>query len=131
MNRWLVMLLGMGTVFVGLICLIILTKLMSFFITKFSRSTKTEDAEPAQTTPAVATASVPVAISDRPAFVAAIASAIATCIGTDVSGLRICSIRRTGENDERPRFTAAVAASIASVMGADVHGLRIKSIKKI
>ena len=83
-------LLGLGTVFVGLICLIYITRLMSALIG--SGKKKQEPAlEPAASVPAPQTAE---AIPDRAAFVAAVSAAIATTIGTDVSGLRIHSIQK-------------------------------------
>ena len=83
-------LLGLGTVFVGLICLIFITKLMSALIGAGGKSKP----QAAQEAPAVQAAAPVDAIPDRPAFVAAVASAIATTIGTDVSGLRIHSIQK-------------------------------------
>ena len=71
----LVMVLGMGTVFVGLIMLILLTKLMSAVIGKGAEQAKA-------------------GISDRKAFDAAIAAAIATYMGNEPEGLRIHSIKR-------------------------------------
>ena len=80
----LVMVLGMGTVFVGLIMLILLTKLMSAVIGKG------KGAEQAKAAPVAAAAG----ISDRKAFDAAIAAAIATYMGNEPEGLRIHSIKR-------------------------------------
>lgn len=81
----LVMVLGMGTVFVGLIMLILLTKLMSAVIGKG------KGAEQAKAAPVAAPAA---GISDRKAFDAAIAAAIATYMGNEPEGLRIHSIKR-------------------------------------
>jgi len=80
----LVMVLGMGTVFVGLIMLILLTKLMSAVIGKGAEQAK---AAPVAAAPAAG-------ISDRKAFDAAIAAAIATYMGNEPEGLRIHSIKR-------------------------------------
>lgn len=80
----LVMVLGMGTVFVGLIMLILLTKLMSAVIGKGVEQAK---AAPVAAAPAAG-------ISDRKAFDAAIAAAIATYMGNEPEGLRIHSIKR-------------------------------------
>ena len=77
----LVMVLGMGTVFVGLIMLILLTKLMSAVIGKGKGVEQTKAAPAA-------------GISDRKAFDAAIAVAIATYMGNEPEGLRIHSIKR-------------------------------------
>ncbi len=80
-------LLGLGTVFFGLICLIFITKLMGVLV---QASAKGPAQEPAKATVPAAVQEIP----DRPAFVAAISAAIATSIGTDVSGLRIHSIQK-------------------------------------
>ncbi len=84
----LVMVLGMGTVFVGLIMLILLTKLMSAVIGKG----KGKGAEQAKAAPVAAAPAA--GISDRKAFDAAIAAAIATYMGNEPEGLRIHSIKR-------------------------------------
>lgn len=84
-----VVLLGFGTVFVGLICLIFITKLMSVVIKTFDKK-KTAEPEKA----AAPVAPVAAEIADRGAFVAAVASCIATVMGTDVSGLKILSIKK-------------------------------------
>lgn len=80
-------LLGLGTVFVGLICLIFIVKLMSFLFGLFSG--KHADAAQAPTP-----ASAPEQIENRQQFVAAVSAAIATVMGTNVSGLRITSIKK-------------------------------------
>ena len=69
--------LGFGTVFVGLICLILIIELMSV---AFSRVNAKKAA--AQE------------IADRGQFIAAVSAAIATSIGSDVSGLRILSVKK-------------------------------------
>ena len=82
-----VCLMGMGTVFFGLICLIVLTTLMGRIM---SRNT------PAPATP-VAAASTPApaaAEPNRQELVAAISAAIAEDLGTDITGIRILSIKK-------------------------------------
>ena len=81
-------LLGFGTVFVGLICLIFIIKLMSVLIQTMSH--KQVEAKSAPVVPETAQETIP----DRGAFAAAIAASIATVMGTDVSGLRILSIKK-------------------------------------
>ena len=83
----LVMVLGMGTVFAGLIMLILLTKLMSVVIGRGKSAEQTKAAPVAAAAPAAG-------ISDRKAFDAAIAAAIATYMGNEPEGLRIHSIKR-------------------------------------
>ncbi|MBR5292799.1 MAG: OadG family protein [Clostridia bacterium] len=85
-----VLLLGMGTVFFGLLCLIVLTKLMSKVLGEG------KDAA-AKAAPAPVAAPVQAAtpdVADRKAFDAAIAAAIATYMGGEPQGLRIRSIKK-------------------------------------
>ncbi len=84
-----VILMGLGTVFFGLICLIALTYAMSAIL----RSVKKDEA-PAAAASAAASAPVEAAIPNRQAMVAAIAAAIAEDMGTDINGLRILSIKK-------------------------------------
>ena len=87
--------MGMGTVFVGLICIIILIKLMSWII---NAAVKTAPAKPQAAAPAApapaAAAAVPAEIPNRGEFVAAVSAAIAEDLGTDVSKIQIISIKR-------------------------------------
>ena len=85
MNLGFVVLMGIGTVFFGLFCLIALSYIMS----AICRSTekKTESA------PAAASAA-PAAIPNRQAMIAAIAAVIAEEEGADVSGIRILSVKQ-------------------------------------
>ena len=81
---------GFGTVFVGLICLIFVISAMSFIYNKVAKKA------PAAA-PAAKAAPAPVQddkIENRGQFVAAVSAAIATVMGTDVSGLRIVSIKK-------------------------------------
>lgn len=87
-SGWFVMLLGMGTVFFGLVCLVAITKTMSFFTNKATSKAQAPAAAPAA--PAAADTGIP----NRPQFAAAVAAAIATEMGTNVSGLRILSIKK-------------------------------------
>ncbi len=86
-----VVLMGVGTVFVGLICIIALCTVMS----AICRSTGS--AAPAVTAPtpaAPAPAASANAIPNRQAMIAAIAAAIAEDLGTDISGIRILSVKQ-------------------------------------
>lgn len=80
-----VCLMGMGTVFFGLICLIVLTTLMSA-ICGCGHS-------PAAPVPAVP-AAPPAPAEDRQALAAAIAAAVAEDLGTDITGIRILSLKK-------------------------------------
>ncbi|MDL2257712.1 OadG family protein [Eubacteriales bacterium OttesenSCG-928-K08] len=92
-SGWGVMLLGMGIVFLGLVMLIYITKLMSFFCTKGMKKEQVPavQAQAAQAAPVLPNSQ---AIANRPQFVAAIAVAIATVMGTEPEGLRIHSITK-------------------------------------
>lgn len=76
--------MGIGTVFFGLICLIVLTKLMSSVCHRRSAPV------PA---PQVSVAPAPQE-EDRTMLVAAISAAIAEDLGTDVTGIRILSMKK-------------------------------------
>lgn len=78
--------MGIGTVFFALSCLVILTKIMSAVIGK-----QTAPA-PVAVPPAAAPAAAPVA--KDPAMMAAISAALAEELGTDITALRIHSIKR-------------------------------------
>lgn len=84
-----VVILGSGTVFVGLIILIYLILLMSGVINKMIK-------EPAPAAAVVAKTAFAAddKIENRGQLVAAVSAALATIMGTDVSGLRIVSIKK-------------------------------------
>lgn len=135
LSGWFVMALGMGTVFVGLVCLIFVTMLMSFFC-RLKKEKPVEAAPvsmPSAAAPAAPVAVAPAAIMNRPQFVAAVSSAIAASMGTEPSGLRIHSIRQTGGAPAggRGELAAAVSAAIAAEMGGDVNHLRIHSMRQV
>ena len=73
-----VVLMGLGTVFAGLLCIILLVSLMSWVCTRTAG---------AQTPPKAA---VPAA----PAAAEAVSPAIAEDLGTDVSAIRIVSMKK-------------------------------------
>jgi sodium pump decarboxylase gamma subunit len=80
-----VCLMGIGTVFVGLVCLIVLTMLMGRILGRAQ-------------TPAAVPAPVPTVSAapetNREELVAAISAAIAEELGTDISGIRILSMKK-------------------------------------
>ena len=84
-----VCLFGMGTVFVGPICIIILTSIMGKIVG--ATASKTEAAAPAAAAP-VAQASNE--IPNRQALIAAISCVLAEEMGTDVTGIRIHSLKK-------------------------------------
>lgn len=87
MPTWQVVALGFGTVFVVLVCIILLCKVMSFIISKFAKA-------PAPVQPVVsAPVSAPIN-TDKQQILVAISVAIAEQVGVDVSRIRIHSINK-------------------------------------
>ncbi len=82
-----VCLMGICTVFIGLICIIVLVSAMSAVV----RAT-----DKAMAKPAPAVTAVPAAPGDQvsPAMVAAVSAAIAEEMGTDISAIRIVSFKK-------------------------------------
>ena len=82
-----VCLMGMGVVFFGLICLIVLTMIMGKIVGGH--------AAPAVSAPAPA-AAAPAAAPEgnRQEIAAAVAAAIAEELGTDITGIRILSMKK-------------------------------------
>ena len=86
-----VILMGVGIVFIGLICIILLTTAMSAVCR--SMGDKTPAPAPAAVAPAAPAAKAE-AIPNRQAMIAAIAVAVAEEMGTDPSGIRILSVKK-------------------------------------
>lgn len=81
-----VCLMGMGTVFFGLICLIVLTMLMGKIVGGMAPAPAPVKAGPAP----AASAPEP----NRQELVAAVSAAIAEELGTDITGVRILSMKK-------------------------------------
>lgn len=79
--------MGIGTVFVGLICIILLVTVMSLICRK-------TEGKPASAPAVAAPKSAAPSSGMRPELVAAIAAAIAEDMGADVSAIRIKSIKQ-------------------------------------
>ncbi len=88
--NWLVVVMGIGTVFVGLICIIIICKIMSLFFVK--RGDKQADAAPAKAVKANAVQNA--VIENRQEIIAAVTAAAAEEIGADVSAIRVISFKK-------------------------------------
>ena len=88
-----VILMGIGVVFIGLICIIVLTMAMSAVCRAMGDKTPAAPAAAAPA-PAAPAASSTAAIPNRQAMVAAIAVAVAEEMGTDPAGIRILSIKK-------------------------------------
>ena len=83
-----VCLMGMGTVFVGLVCIVLIVSVMSAIVRKL----KGNAAAPAPV--AAAPVQPQVNSGKKPELIAAIAAAIAEDMGTDISAVRIVSIKK-------------------------------------
>ena len=81
-----VCLMGLGTVFVGLVCIILLVTLMSYVC----RKSYAKSAAPA---PVAAPVSAPKP-GIQPELIAAVSAAIAEEMGTDISAIRIISMKQ-------------------------------------
>ena len=80
-----VCLMGMGTVFFGLICLIVLTTLLGRVCGQKQQAAPAAAAVPA---PAAAPA------VNQQEMIAAVSAAIAEELGTDITGIRILSLKK-------------------------------------
>lgn len=82
-----VVILGIATVFIGLVGLVILCKLLSFFCNMSGNKSKTEtNANPTLPNKQV--------IENRQEIIAAVSAALAEELGTDVSAIRILSFKK-------------------------------------
>lgn len=134
--NWFVVVMGMVTVLLGLICIIVLCWLMGVICTRFGGE---ESASAAAPQPAAAPVAVApsATIPNRGELIAAVTAAIAEELGTDVSALRVTSFRRVDGNaagcadPARGELTAAVSAALAEELGTDVSAIRIHSLNKI
>ncbi len=86
--NWMVIVMGIGTVFVALICIIIICKLMGLF---FLGSKKSENKQTAAVpAPAVQRA----VIENRQEIIAAVTAAAAEEMGKDISAIRVISFKK-------------------------------------
>lgn len=85
-----VVLLGVGTVFVGLICLIILCKIIGAFCSIKNTDKSETNAQSVGLSPV----SKPETIQNRSEIIAAVSAVIAEELGTDVSAIRILSFKK-------------------------------------
>lgn len=84
MELWEVCIVGMGIVFLGLICLIIICSIMGIFFKGKKAGSK----------PEVVIPPAKVEIPNRGEFIAAVSAAIAEDMGTEIEGIRIVSIKQ-------------------------------------
>ena len=85
--------IGIGVVFVGLICIIVLTMVMSAVVRSFAKPEETKPAvSPAQMPRAKQAAPAPVA--NKQELIAGICAVIAEELGTEVSNIRVTSFKK-------------------------------------
>ena len=136
-NDFVVAGLGIATVFAALICIIFICNIMGAIFKKLG-GTKNEEKHGAA--PAIekstAKCSVPAeeyvtaSIKNRGEVIAAISAAIAEDTGSDISRIRILSVKeRAGAIQNRGELCAAIGAVICAETGADK--VRVHSIRKV
>ena len=84
-----VVLMGMGTVFIGLVSIVLICNLMSIVIRSFVK----EDKKTAAPSPALANAPE-MSAAEKSAVVAGICACIAEELGTDCSNIKVVSFKR-------------------------------------
>ena len=82
--------MGMATVFIGLICIIILCKIFSAVVRIGENKERKPVVQKADAAVAPANAEIP----DKQRIVAAVCAAIAEELGTDVSALKVLSFKK-------------------------------------
>ncbi len=133
-SPFMVMLLGLGTVFVGLACLIGIVSLMGVIVK--GKAAKAEDkpavAAPTATVQAHAAADVQAAPVNRGELDAVVGVTLATYLGTEPAGIRINSLQPVGAGgNERKQLSAVIACAIACSMKKDISAIRILGIKQV
>ena len=89
---------GFAIVFIGLICLIAIVSLMGKVCENVLKGDKKPAAKPAPAAPAKAAPAptAPAAIENRDELVVAFSAAVAEELGTDVSAIRVVSLKQIG-----------------------------------
>ena len=87
---WFVVVMGLGIVFIGLVCIVFLCTIMSKIIT----SLEAKHAVDAPVDVPAPTAPTPEPIANRQELIAAISAALAEELGKDVSAIRIISMKK-------------------------------------
>lgn len=97
MNVGLVIAMGVSIVFIGLICIVLLCKIMSILVAISENRSASGKTENTKSVRAPAVGAAPTLSSDpgpRGEIVAAIAAALAEELGEDVSAIRILSLKK-------------------------------------
>ena len=90
--NWFVVCMGLGTVFVGLICIVIILKILGKITSMMDAKSAAKEAIAAPK--AEAAQSAPVSIQNRQEVIAAISAVAAEELGTDISAIRITSFKQ-------------------------------------
>lgn len=88
-----VVVLGVGIVFFGLVCIVLLCSIMSAIMKAFEKP-KAEDSSDAVSSTADSTLSANQPIENKQELIAAVSAVIAEDMGTDIEAIRIKSIKR-------------------------------------
>lgn len=88
MSNLFVCLMGMGTVFVGLICIVFICMLMSFAVNAFQKNNKAPVASSGNT--------VSAPITNKQEIVAAVCAVIAHETGAEAKNIRVLSFKKIG-----------------------------------
>ena len=98
MSVGLVIVMGLSIVFIGLLCIVLLCKVMSAVVAITEKSDPSAENKDKQTSGPVSGAVAPAAVSPDPGprgeVVAAIAAVLAEELGEDVSAIRILSLKK-------------------------------------
>lgn len=91
---WFVCVLGIGVVFIGLVCIVLLCKLVSICCKIAENTSKDEAQKEAVAAPVSASPAAVKPIENRQKLIAAVSAVIAEENGTDVSAIRVVSFKR-------------------------------------
>ena len=86
--NWFVVVMGVGIVFIGLVCIVVLCSCMSAIIRAVEKNKPA--AAPVKTVTNAPKSNV---IANRGEFIAAVSTAIAEELGTDVTAIKIVSVK--------------------------------------
>ena len=87
--NWMVVVMGVGIVFVGLVCIIAICKIMGLFFTSSKNTVKNAD-----TVKPAASSAQGAVIENRQEIIAAVTAACAEEMGKDVSAIRVISFKK-------------------------------------
>lgn len=134
-NPLVVLTIGMLVVFTGLICIVLIVKLMTLICSVFTKKKNNDGNSAPQAEESQAREAVSMPRDERQRLVAAISAALGEMTGME--NLKITSIKRidAGASDaaasDRRRVVAAMSAAIAEASGMQSDSFKITSIKKV